>query len=272
MNTRNLSEKNFYSRPLRVSFLLGSIIGSLMLMTLAAPSAHADNLLVYYNFNQGARPNPLLNDFPAQPYLSVPPGFEIGIQLNNSTAMPFPAGNLQFAATVDAGTVNRAAGDATTGGSIDARGNNSTATGAFCFTIGAFSTAGQTDINISFALLSTGNPMNPGGFDQLNLLYSTNGTTFTNFATILGVRSVTTFTKEGNFLLPAGANNQPTLYIEFCFTDVKDNDTRNNTYIDNIQITGVPEPGTVIGGALGLLGLCWSQRRWLLRSLRLGRT
>jgi hypothetical protein len=245
-------------------------MGSFMLMTLAAPSAHADNLLVYYNFNQGTKPtNPSLPDFPAQVYPSVMPGFEIGIPLSNSVSMGFPPGNLFVDTTVDAGTVNRAPGDVSVGtGALDARGNNNTSMGSFCFVIGAFSTAGQTDINISFALMSTGS----GGFNQINLLYSTNGTTFTNFATIMNVTSVTSFTTEGPFALPSGAENQPTLYIEFCFTDVHDNNTANNTYIDNIQIRGTPEPGTVIGGMFGVLGLCWFQRRWLVRSLRLGRT
>ncbi|PYK39251.1 MAG: hypothetical protein DME60_09890 [Verrucomicrobia bacterium] len=33
--------------------------------------------------------------------------------------------------------------------------------------------------------------------------------------------------------------------------------------IDNIQVNGtiVPEPATVGGGLLGVLGLCWFQRR-----------
>ena len=243
-------------------------MGISMLVALAPPSAHAV-LGVYYNFNQGTAPNPALSDFPLQPYLSVAPGQQIGIPLNNSVPEAFPSGNLFVDPTIDAGLVNRAPGDTSvTTGALDARGNNNTAQGAFCFVIGPFSTVGLQDINVSFALMSTGT----GGFNQINLLYSTNGTTFTNFATILNVQSVTTFTAQGPFFLPAGANNQPTLYIEFCFTDVHDNNTHNNTYIDNIQITGVPEPGTVIGGMFGVLGLCWFQRRWLVRSLRLGRT
>ena len=38
--------------------------------------------------------------------------------------------------------------------------------------------------------------------------------------------------------------------------------------IDNIQINGtiVPEPATVAGGLLGVLGLCWHQRRRLIGS------
>jgi hypothetical protein len=264
---RNLHRKNIDLKPVRLPSLLGVIMGISMLMTLAAPSAHA---LVYYNFNQGTAPNPALPDFPSQPYLSVAPGVT-GIQLNNTATLPgtnFPPGTLFIDTTVDAGLVNRAPGDlTTTTGAIDARGNTTGLTGMYCFTIGAFSTAGQTSINLSFALMSVAD-----GFQNIDLLYSTNGTIFTEFGSIASVTSIPSGWNLESFPLPTGANNQSTVYIEFCFSNVKDNNTHNNTYIDNIQITGVPEPGTVIGGALGVLGLCWSQRRRLVRSLRLGRT
>ena len=246
-------------------------MGSFMLTMLAAPSAHAVNLLVYYNFNQGPSPDPNLSPFPAQPYLSVAPGSEIGIPLSNTATAPgtsFPSGNLQFAPTEDAGVVNRAPGDLTTTiGAIDARGNTTGLTGMYCFTIGAFSTAGQDTINLSFALMSVAD-----GFQNIDLLYSTNGTIFTEFGSIASVTSIPSGWNLESFALPTGANNQSTVYIEFCFSNVKDNNTHNNTYIDNIQITGLPEPGTVIGGVFGVLGLCWFQRRWLVRCLRLRRT
>jgi hypothetical protein len=37
------------------------------------------------------------------------------------------------------------------------------------------------------------------------------------------------------------------------------------TIIDNVRVDGtiVPEPTTVAGGLLGVLGLCWHQRRRL---------
>ena len=43
--------------------------------------------------------------------------------------------------------------------------------------------------------------------------------------------------------------------------------------IDNIQVNGtaVPEPATVAGGLLGVLGLCWHQRRRLICCVRLRR-
>jgi len=45
----------------------------------------------------------------------------------------------------------------------------------------------------------------------------------------------------------------------------------DQTIIDNIRLDGtfVPEPATVMGGLLGVFGLCWHQRRQLVRFLRL---
>jgi len=44
------------------------------------------------------------------------------------------------------------------------------------------------------------------------------------------------------------------------------------TQIDNIQLVAVPEPATIAGGLLGVLGLCWHQRRRLIHSVRFRRT
>ena len=45
------------------------------------------------------------------------------------------------------------------------------------------------------------------------------------------------------------------------------NGTNLQNIIDNIRVDGtiVPEPATVAGGLLGVLGLCWFQRRRLIR-------
>jgi hypothetical protein len=55
-------------------------------------------------------------------------------------------------------------------------------------------------------------------------------------------------------------------------TGTRNNAEPNHTYIDNIQIDAiVPEPATTVGGVLGVAGLCWYQRRRLIRFLRLRR-
>jgi hypothetical protein len=248
--------------------LFGAVAGALLLTAAFAPKANAvitTDLLVYYNFNQGN------GTFPATPYLSVAPGLQIGVPLSNTASAGhtvFPGGTL-FVNPTQGTTLNRANPPNTdvAGGALDARGNDSTNAGSYCFTIGPFSTQSHFAISVSFALKSTGS----GGFNNLDLSYSTNGTTFTNFASFTNLQSNTTYTTlSAN--LPTGANNQSTLYIEYCFSGATNNDTHNNTFIDNIQIKGsIPEPSTYIGGFLGLGVVCWSQRRWLIRSLRFGR-
>jgi hypothetical protein len=222
-------------------------------------------LLVYYNFNQVST---------TVPQFSVAPGTQIGVPLFNSTdpLHTFPSGNL-FVNPTAGTTVNQAAGDASgAGGALDARGNT---TGGglpnpaqpYCFVIGPFSTAAFSIVSISFALKSAGT----GQFTTLNLLYSTNGSSFTSFATFTTLSQYASYTTL-SASLPSGATGQSTLYIEYCFTGASNNNTNNNTFIDNIQINGdVPEPSTYIGGLLGIGVLCWSQRRRLISSLRFRR-
>jgi MYXO-CTERM domain-containing protein len=72
-------------------------------------------------------------------------------------------------------------------------------------------------------------------------------------------------------VVPAGTTlniNNLALRLDFTGGQSNGNDLQNQ--IDNIQIGGtiVPEPATVAAGLLGVLGLCWHQRRRLIRSVR----
>ena len=60
--------------------------------------------------------------------------------------------------------------------------------------------------------------------------------------------------------------NIPSLLVRLHFTNGQSNGTNLQNVIDNIQVNGVivPEPATVAGGLLGVLGLCWYQRRRLI--------
>ena len=64
------------------------------------------------------------------------------------------------------------------------------------------------------------------------------------------------------------------LVLRLHFTKGQSNGVDLQNQIDNIQVNGtaVPEPATVAGGLLGVLGLCWFQRRRLIRSVRFRRT
>ena len=76
------------------------------------------------------------------------------------------------------------------------------------------------------------------------------------------------------FTVPSGTTlNFPMLVLRLNFTLGQSNGVDLQNQIDNIQVNGtaVPEPATVAGGLLGVLGLCWFQRRRLIGSLRLRR-
>ena len=74
--------------------------------------------------------------------------------------------------------------------------------------------------------------------------------------------------------VPTAANNQPNLVLRIELTGGQSNGTNTQNIIDNIRVEGtiVPEPATVAGGLLGVLGLCWHQRWRLIRSVRFRRT
>ena len=76
-----------------------------------------------------------------------------------------------------------------------------------------------------------------------------------------------------SFVVPAAANNAPNLAFRFFFTGGTGTRNFQYTQFDNLQLTGtiVPEPATVAAGLLGVLGLCWLQRRRLIRSVRFRR-
>jgi PEP-CTERM motif len=118
-----------------------------------------------------------------------------------------------------------------------------------------------SDMSISFATSSSG----PGiGFSTVQVRYSTDGGgTFT----LIGPDVVITgATQLISLAVPPRANNAPLLVLRLVFTGGE----LGTTEIDNIQVNGtiVPEPATVAGGLLGVLGLCWHQRRRLIRCVR----
>jgi len=106
-------------------------------------------------------------------------------------------------------------------------------------------------------------------FDHVQVAYSIDGgATFTNvgvpiFIPSSGVQIIT-------LAVPSAVNNQAGAALRLVFTGGTSMGNNLQTVIDNIQLTGsiVPEPATVAGGLLGVLGLCWFQRRRLIRSVR----
>jgi hypothetical protein len=155
---RNLHRKNIDLRPLGFPSLLGITMGVLMLMAVAAPSAHAIFLETYYDFEDGN----LSSDAPGLQPTTI-----------SFTASSYPGGNLGVAGTV-ATPVGTSLNSVTpsTIMALDARGNSTQPLDQYCFMLGGLTTTGLTDITLSFAILSQGNG---GQFPTLNLLYSTTG-------------------------------------------------------------------------------------------------
>ena len=262
---RNLQRKN-----VRFLSLLGLTMGILMLMAMAAPSAHATlHLLTYYNFNTAG----------TIPYTSNSPGEQTTHLINDATNA-FPSSQLVITASGGT-TVNQWPADATgAGGALDLMGNAALNAGQlYCLDFGGISTVNDFNVTLSFAIASVGNG---GQFDTLTAEWGTSNSatiapaTFPNSVTLsaftIGTNTNTVTYQQVTGAL-TGADNLAAgtfVWVQFCFSNAKGNNAEpNHTFIDNIQVTAIPEPSTYIGALLGLVGLCWYQRRWFARFLGL---
>jgi len=244
---RNLRRKKVGLGPLRFLSFLGITMGVLILMAMAAPSARAaTQLLTYYDF-EGFSPT------------SNSPGLQTTHIANNNVTLLLQGGG--------SGTNVNAVTPSTNVSLIP----SATDTGApSTFTLGGLTTTGLTNVNLSFALLSGG--AGSGSFTTLQLSYSTTGVNgpYTLFATDTTLQSNTTYTAlsfpvstlTGGAVDGVSGSN---LFFEFAFSG--GNISGTATHIDNIQVTAVPEPSSYIGSLVGILGLCWFQRRWLMTRL-----
>jgi hypothetical protein len=132
------------------------------------------------------------------------------------------------------------------------------------FTLGGLTTTGLTDVNLSFALLSAATG---GSFTVLDLAYSIDGGNSFSLFTVVPIANHTDYNPALTFdvsTLTSGAVNGVSgnkLVFDFVFTGATNSDAA--TFIDNIQVTAVavPEPSSYIGALVGILGLCWFQRR-----------
>ena len=253
--------------------LFGAVAGALMLTALFAPkvSALPQEPILYFNFE--GQTVPIVNSVPAPGPTSAYPRLQSRV-LTQSLGFPFPSG--QFTVVPGVGTTtNQLVGDVpTTNSALDLRGNTSAhgSTGMYCFNFSVDTSGATLGASLSYALQSLGNN---GQFTTLTTAYATvaNPTQadFTTIATHTDLQTHSTFFTYTD-VLPAGALNQANLTIQFCLSGSQNDANGNHTYIDNIQVNAnVPEPSTYIGGFLGIGVVCWSQRRWLIRSLRFRR-
>jgi hypothetical protein len=232
------------------------LAGALILMAAVAPSAKA-GLIAYFNFE----PPPTTAPYPVNLTSQVPPGFLLTTMTTN-----YNAANTSAQPGVP---LNVALGDPDP--NLTALGLSRSALNSPAnFDIPLFTAQGHfQDMSISFAVNVAGN-----GFTTAALWYSTNGgATFTQapgqtFTLPISGTFVVSFT------VPTAANNAPLLELRLQFTGGQSSGGNVQDIIDNIQINGTiaPEPATVAGGLLGVLGLCSLQRKRLIRSVRFRRT
>jgi hypothetical protein len=254
---RKFKRRSRHALSFRLFFVLA---GALFLLAAFAPTANAQGVLIYFNFEDttlGGAYDPNSDQQPA--FGGDNPGG--GVQASLLTDNFVGAGTGAVAGTL----VNRTAGDSDIANPGLAIGLRTTPLDNGHWIQFHANTTAFSNMSLSFAINTQGN-----GFDTVTASYSTNGgTTFTNFGS--------TFVPAGGgfhaftFAVPVGAEGQPDVIFRLTFTGGTSNGNNLQTIIDNIQLTGVPEPTTVVGGLLGVLGLCWHQRRRLIRSVRFRR-
>jgi len=256
------------SRPFRS--LLVAVAGALILTAALVPRANA-TVIVYFNFEDGTIGQ--LNTFDMAADVVGAPDFNPGggIQMSTLTLSPYSPNHFGTVDALAIASLNRTAGD------IDTTNNAALLMNKTMSNPGAFlqfnvDTTFLQNLSLSFAVDNNGN-----GFATVTLSYSTTGApnTFTQIGTPQSIAN-------GPAILITGLNSWGTVFnvtpsatgvFRLTFTDGASNGNNRETVIDNIVLGGtvIPEPATVVGGLLGLCGLCWQQRRRLARSLRLRR-
>ena len=237
--------------PFRTFCSLFVVAGVFLLTAAFAAKANAD-VLVYFNFEDGTLNSTV--DF--QSDVVGAPDFNPGGGILGPVTLET---NLTTYASVAGTSVNRTSGDIDITNNL-AMGMRTTPPDNGSYIQFHADTTAFSNMSLSFAIDTQGN-----GFDMVAFSYSTDGgTTFSDPVSqpITSGGGFNTIT----FTVPVGAEGQPDVIFRLTFDGGKSQGQDLQTVIDNIQLTGVPEPATVAGGLLGVLGLCWHQRR-RLRSL-----
>jgi len=225
------------------------VAGALLLMAALVPRANA-TVLVYFNFEDavlGGAPDftSVVVGFP-----DFNPGGGLVLTTITTTATVFAA--------TDGFLENRTPGDIDTADPGLAVGFRTTPVDNGSYIQFALDATFFANMSLSFAVNTSGN-----GFDTVQLFYSTDGGTIFTAAgsSVISTAGVQIIT----FVVPSAVDNQAGAVLRLVFTGGTSSGQNLQTIIDNIQLNGsiVPEPATLGGGLLGVLGLCWFQRRRL---------
>jgi hypothetical protein len=241
-NMRKFKELRRRVLPLRLLLLLA---GALVLITALTPTAKAD-LIAYFNFEDstvGGSPD----------YISdIPPG-------TNAVLTTMTTNYITDISSVSSTFTNNKWPTDPDPSLLGVGLRRTTDHDPANFDIPLNSSQGFYNVtSVSFAVNINGN-----GFLNARVGYSFNaGVTFTYTAfQSIPTSGVTVLT----FAIPAGTTvGHPLLTIRIQFANGGPGNDLQQT-IDNVRVEGtiVPEPATVAGGLLGVLGLCWCSRRRL---------
>jgi hypothetical protein len=233
------------------------VASAFALLAAFAPRANAA-LIRFYDF-EGTPTAPYpVNLESHTPAVETGPGTTLVLRDENGN--PFPAANTLVGPPIN---LNLPAGAAP---NLVSLGVNHTHEHNLNVDIPFPSSQGIYDVtSVSFAYASNGN-----GYSAFQLQMSTNGgVTFNiNLSGVIALAS--TPGQVITVAIPSGTTlNINNLVLRLAFTGGASNGTNLQFQLDNVQIGGtiVPEPATVAAGLLGVLGLCWFQRRRLIRSL-----
>ncbi len=246
-------------RPVRfrtLRSLFGAAVGTLLLTGGLAPRADAV-LVTYFNFEDSTLGGPV-------DVTSDAPGVQSSTLTIDFTGIPPPVS----VGGLTGMNSNIAPGDADP--NLLAMGFQFTKDVAPAVNITFnVNTIGLTNLSLSFAINNTGN-----GFTTATFSYSFTGTpgSFTTAGAPVTLPPPPGSTQIVAFNYPVAVDNQPIVYFRVSLTGGQSQGTNLQSAVDNIQLNAIPEPATTLGGVLGVLGLCWFQRRWLIRFLRLRRT
>jgi hypothetical protein len=253
------------SLPFRLLVILA---GALLLLTAFAPCANADcpACLRFYDFDGSPPTAPYeVNLDSHMPALEQGPAFRAFLNTGTDPTLAATGIFPDVAETAEAGLPLNVPPGAQA--NLNSLGIHRSGAQQLYIDMPFFSATGIYDItSVSFAIAANGN-----GYAFVSLLISSDGgATFTQIgATQLipnGPGTILTFT------IPTGTTvGDPMTVLRLAFTGGQSNGLDLQNQIDNIQVNGtaVPEPATVAGGLLGVLGLCWFQRRRFIGLVRL---
>jgi hypothetical protein len=253
------------SLPFRLLVILA---GAFLLLAAFAPGAKADcpACIRFYDF-EGLVVGGIPNRGSHMPALEQGDLAPFAVLFQNDNGTPYAVGNLSANTGAILGNTNLPPGAITP--NVTSLGVHSSGQAHLNLVMTFPSVVGIYNIqSISFASRGSGN-----GFQNVQLQMSTNGTLWTNLSVVTPIPTAISTIVLMNTLNVGGTLGVPNLLIRMNFVNGQSNGNDLQNLIDNIQVNGVivPEPATVAGGLFGVLGLCWFQRRRLIRSVRFGR-